>query len=351
MTTTRISVLRAIFLAVTASLLLLATANAKHAHAAALTSGRWNGRWATGASTVDLSLLLRQRGGAAMDDEDEDEDSNIDGDIDGDGDSDDEYDDEEESEVDEDEEDLFDDFETDDDNADDFAENELGKVLRKGYEDTPPLTKMYLGASLLATTIGCFTNQNQFPTFLSLDWTLTLKKGQIWRPFTSFLNFGGVGLSYAMTMNFVWNYMCSLERLHHDKPYEFWTMFLFGMTSLLVGYPALKLSPTFLGHNLSTFFVYVWSKYNEGTMVNMFELVEIKAELLPWIFLAQTFLLEGEIPILDMIGIAFGHIYHHFQTTGLLTSPRFLATWYNNSAMAGWLRKEYKKVTADYQVI
>ena len=57
---------------------------------------------------------------------------------------------------------------------------------------------------------------------------------------------------------------------------------------MVAGYSMMGLSPRFLGHNLSTFLVYVWSRYHEGLEVNMFELFNTRAELLPWFFLAQV---------------------------------------------------------------
>jgi Derlin-2/3 len=198
---------------------------------------------------------------------------------------DDEYD---EEDIADDDEALFDDFDMGDEGEDDFAEENTVDRLIQAYKKTPPLTKGYLTASFIATAAGYVLNNNDFPTFLALEWSPVLKRLQIWRPFTAFLNFGPFGLGYLLTVNFVWTYMGTLERLHHHKPYDFWIMIVFGMLSMVVGYPQLKLSPRFLGHNLSTFLVYVWSRYHEGMEVNMFELFNTRAELLPWFFLAQV---------------------------------------------------------------
>jgi Derlin-2/3 len=184
-----------------------------------------------------------------------------------------------------------------------------------------------------------------------LDWKKVLTRLQIWRPFTSFLNFGPMGLGYLMTAQFVWVYMSTLERLNHNRPYDFWIMILFGQLSMVIGYPVLKLSPRFLGHNLSTFFVYIWSRYHEGIEVNMFELFNTRAELLPWFFLAQTFLLEGEPPFLDFLGIVFGHIYHHCKTVGILRAPDSLTKWYEESEGAARIRELYKPISSDFDVV
>ncbi|KAL7508038.1 hypothetical protein ACHAWX_000710 [Stephanocyclus meneghinianus] len=171
---------------------------------------------------------------------------------------------------------------------DDFGDESTLAQIQEAYKKTPPLTKAYLTASFGAALLGYVTNKNDFPSILQLDWKPTLTHLQIWRPLTAFLNFGPLGLGYLMTVHFVWTYMSTLERLNHSTPYDFWLMMLFGSVMMVTGYTMLGLSPRFLGHNLSTFLVYVWSRYHEGLEVNMFELFNTRAELLPWFFLAQV---------------------------------------------------------------
>ena len=241
----------------------------------------------------------------------------------------------------------------DDDNvmeeADFASETTIDRML-VAWKATPPLTKGYLMASFAATLYGYIFCQNNFPSMLLLEWKPLLQRLQIWRLFTGFLNFGPFGLSYLMTAHFVWTYMATLERLNHDRPFDFWIMIAFGQLSMVIGYPILKLSPRFLGHNLSTFLVYIWSRYHEGVEVNMFELFNTRAELLPWFFLAQTFLLEGELPVLDFLGIVFGHIYHHCKTVGILRAPPALTEWYYHSEAAARIRNEYKQISSDFEV-
>lgn len=257
---------------------------------------------------------------------------------------------------DEEEDDDMDDFDFEMDDFEvaesDFAEDNTIDRIREAWKRTPPLTKAYLTASFGATIYGYLFNRNEFPRILTLEWKPVLQRLQIWRPFTSFLNFGPFGLGYIMTAQFVWTYMSTLERLNHDRPFDFWIMIVFGQLSMVIGYPLLKLSPRFLGHNLSTFLVYIWSRYHEGIEVNMFELFNTKAELLPWFFLAQTFLLEGEPPVLDFLGIVFGHIYHHCKTVGILRAPDSLVAWYHgNSEVAKRIREEYKVITSEFELV
>lgn len=255
----------------------------------------------------------------------------------------------------------FSDFDDDDDDLfglddsgdleDDFSEQSTLSLAMQAFQKSPPVTKLFLASSFFCSLMGYLQNKNDFPSIFLLDWKATLAKGQFWRPVTAFLNFGPIGLGWLMTAHFVWTYMSTLERLNHNQPYEFWYMIFFGCSTMVMGYTFLDISPRFLGHNLSTFLVYIWSRYHEGLEVNMFEMFNTRAEMLPWFFLAQTFLLEGEFPTLDLLGIVFGHVYHYLQSVGGIgRCPKFVKNWYEKSddSFAEAVRGEYKKISSDF---
>ena len=224
----------------------------------------------------EIRQLLLMRGGAAEENSDSDVDSDDEEDFDFGSDG------------------GFDVLQTD---ADDFSESNIAGRALEIWKTTPPFTKAYLSASMVATAIGYFTSKDkEFPKLFLLEWEPILLKLQLWRPFTAFLNFGPFGLGYIMTWHFVWTYMSTLERLHHDKPYDFWVMILFGCVTMVAGYSILGISPRFLGHNLSTFLVYIWSRYHEGMEVNIMELFNARAEMLPWFFLAQVSSIVENVP-------------------------------------------------------
>lgn len=293
------------------------------------------------------SLLFVKGGHVEEEDEDFDDDES-------DEESDEESDDFDYDEDEDDDEDLFglDDGEFEA-TEDDFGDDARLKRLVEAWHKTPPFTKAYLTASACATAMGYLTNTNhEFPNLFLLDWKPILTRLQLWRPITAFLNFGPFGLGYLMTAQFVWTYMATLERLNHDRPYDFWLMILFGCASMIAGYTLMNISPKFLGHNLSTFLVYIWSRYHEGLEVNMFELFNTRAEMLPWFFLAQTFLLEGEFPMLDLLGIMFGHIYHHCKTNDIIRTPKFIVNWYHNGKgyYSTMIRERYKQISSDFEM-
>jgi len=259
--------------------------------------------------------------------------------------------------------DEFSDLEVDDDELfglddsvdleDDFSEQNTLSLAVQAFQKSPPVTKLFLASSFFCSLLGYLQNKNDFPSYFLLDWKATITKFQFWRPVTAFLNFGPLGLGWFMTAHFVWTYMATLERLNHKQPYEFWYMIFFGCTTMVMGYTFLNISPRFLGHNLSTFLVYIWSRYHEGLEVNMFEMFNTRAEMLPWFFLAQTFLLEGEFPTLDLLGIMFGHVYHYMRSVGGIgRCPRFVREWYENGddSFVEAVREEYKKISSDFEM-
>jgi Derlin-2/3 len=203
----------------------------------------------------------------------------------------------------------------------DGQQNQMLASVGDMWIKTPPMTQIYVGSSLFATLAAFLLNKNAWPEFLNLDWGAVLTKFQFWRPFTSFLFFGPLGLNYLLTIHFVWTYMAQLEKLNYKKPEEFFVMMVFGALSLLTGYTLTGLSPKFLGHNLSTFLVYIWARIFEGTDVNVMDLFFLKAELLPWFFSAQTLILEGEVPFADLLGIVVGHLYHYLTKNNILKVP------------------------------
>lgn len=188
------------------------------------------------------------------------------------------------------------------------------------FSKTPPMTLMYLTSSI-ALTILCFLlNQNYWPDFLTFSWS-GLTNFQLWRLLTGFLFLGGLDLFYPLTLQFVWQHMSYLEKMNYKSPEDFLVLVLFGMASLIGVYSFLGISMRYLGHNLATYLVYIWSKVLEGMDVNFMDLFLLKAELLPWFFCVQTYLLEQQIPWADLIGILVGHGYWYLRQKRLLVAP------------------------------
>lgn len=244
--------------------------------------------------------------------------------------------------------------EEDDENEESDKDIQLGEQMKQNklvssitdmWVKTPPITQVYIGSSLMFTTLAFILNKNIWPDFLHLDWTKVLTRFQFWRPFTAFLFYGPLGLNYVLTIQFVWTYMAQLEKLSYKMPADFFIQMIFGSTTLLVLYMIFGISTKYLGHNLSTFLVYIWARVFEGSEVNVMDLFNLKAEVLPWFFCLQTFILEGEFPFADILGIVVGHLYHYLSKRKLLEAPASIKTFFSSP----YFNKQYEKFKNDFE--
>ena len=130
---------------------------------------------------------------------------------------------------------------------------------------TPPITQVYIGASISLTAFAFLFNKNHWPDVLNLEWS-SLLSFQLWRPFTAFLFFGPLGFNYILTIHFVWTYMAQLEKLNYKHPdlrgvpgtARVWCG---SIDLLLLALATISIVSSYLGHNLSTFLVYIWARF------------------------------------------------------------------------------------------
>jgi len=201
-------------------------------------------------------------------------------------------------------------------------------MVKEYYQKTPPITKIYLLSSMAVTMLSFVLNNNQWPEFLHFAWFPILGKFQFWRLFTGFIYLGQLDFFFPLTIQFIWQHMSQLEKMNYNHPEEFLLMTLFGGVSLITLYTLLGVSTRMLGHNLATYFVYIWARMFEGMDVNFMDIFTLKAELLPWFFCAQTYLLDQELPVADVLGIVAGHVYHYLKQKQILICPVVIKEWF-----------------------
>ncbi|XP_040859467.1 derlin-3 isoform X3 [Ochotona curzoniae] len=110
---------------------------------------------------------------------------------------------------------------------------------------------------------------------------------------------------------------------------DFVFMFLFG--GFLMTLLGLLGSLFFLGQALTAMLVYVWSRRSPQVRVNFFGLLTFQAPFLPWALMGFSMLLGNSI-LVDLLGIAVGHIYYFLEDVfpnqpggkRLLLTPGFL---------------------------
>lgn len=196
------------------------------------------------------------------------------------------------------------------------------------WNNAPPISKCYVGASVGLTTLLMIINGNEWPEILILNWPKILTKFQIWRIFASFLYFGPMGLNYILTLQFVWQFFPQLEKIYYKEPEVFCTMLLYGAISFIALFTFLGVSPYLLGHNFTTFIVYIWSRFFAGTEVGFLNVLSFNADLLPWFFCAQSLLIDKQFPVADLLGILVGHFVLYLQTKKLLFIPAFVKDFF-----------------------
>ncbi|KAB0406267.1 hypothetical protein E2I00_014312, partial [Balaenoptera physalus] len=107
---------------------------------------------------------------------------------------------------------------------------------------------------------------------------LIFKHFQIWRLITNFLFFGPVGFNFLFNMIFLYRYCRMLEE------------------------------GSFRGRTAD----FVFIRRNPYVRMNFFGLLNFQAPFLPWVLMGFSLLLGNSI-IVDLLGIAVGHIYFFLE--------------------------------------
>jgi len=170
------------------------------------------------------------------------------------------------------------------------------------------VTKYYFLGSVATTILVSFGALN--PMYLVLDFDLVFKKFQIWRLFANFFFFGKFGMGFLFQIYLLTKYFQLLESGYYSSPRgtaEFLTMISFGITSLtLIAW--LWGDLYFLGPALIFMVLYVYSRKSPFDQVSFFGFL-FQTWHLPFVMVVFAILL-GSNPILDVIGILVGHLWH-----------------------------------------
>ncbi|XP_075290477.1 derlin-2 isoform X1 [Opisthocomus hoazin] len=177
------------------------------------------------------------------------------------------------------------------------------------YLGMPAVTRAYTTACVLTTAAVQLEFITPFQLYFNPD--LIFRKFQIWRLITNFLFFGPLGFSFFFNMIFLYRYCRMLEEgSFRGRTADFVFMFLFG--GFLMTLFGLFASLFFLGQAFTIMLVYVWSRRNPYIRMNFFGLLNFQAPFLPWVLMGFSLLLGNSI-IIDLLGIAVGHIYYFLE--------------------------------------
>lgn len=181
----------------------------------------------------------------------------------------------------------------------------------------PPVTALYLVSSTVTALLAWAANDNYPFDFLQFNLS-SIKKGHLWKLVTPYLYFGQLWLSHLFMAQSVALYMSSVEISHCARPEKFVEFLLFGMTFISTYGLAESLSGrgdmTMMSaaYHLHTYMLYYWSRINEGSMVNCFDLFMLPAETVPMLFMLQNYLLYREFYVSDIAAIGAAYAYFHF---------------------------------------
>lgn len=204
--------------------------------------------------------------------------------------------------------------------------------LEEWYKQMPVVTRTYLTLAFL-TTVGCALELIS-PYTVYFNRRLILEKMQLWRLVTNFFFFGQLGLDFLFHMFFLARYCRLLEEgSFRGRSGDFLYMLLFGAGFLTLLAPFVNVQ--FLGSSLTFMMVYVWGRRNSFTQMSFMGLFVFTAPYLPWVLLGFSVLI-GSSPVVDLLGMAAGHVYYFLQDvypqmTGrrLLTTPWLIRLLFN----------------------
>ncbi|NWZ24631.1 DERL2 protein, partial [Asarcornis scutulata] len=191
--------------------------------------------------------------------------------------------------------------------------------LAQEYLGVPAVTRAYTTACVLTTAAVQLELLTPFQLYFNPD--LIFRKLQLL-------------ISYTATPPFSpalrYRYCRMLEEgSFRGRTADFVFMFLFG--GFLMTLFGLFASLFFLGQAFTIMLVYVWSRRNPYIRMNFFGLLNFQAPFLPWVLMGFSLLLGNSI-IIDLLGIAVGHIYYFLEDVfpnqpggkKLLLTPSFL---------------------------
>lgn len=204
------------------------------------------------------------------------------------------------------------------------------------FKSLPVITKTYLVSVVVTTCLISFGMVS--PMLLYFDFKLVLYKFQIWRFLTCFLFFGKFSMKWMFQIFIMVRYFTLLENDYYQGPQgtaDFTFLCAFGMICMLV--IAHFWSLPFLGPPFVFMTLYVWSRKQPHRQISFWGFA-LQAWHLPFVLLVFGIVM-GSSPVLDIVGITIGHLWHflkdivpHVYQVTLLKTPQFIYKLYEPQA-------------------
>jgi Derlin-2/3 len=207
------------------------------------------------------------------------------------------------------------------------------------FRELPVVTKYYFCAAVLSTMATSFGLLN--PYYLILDFNLVFSRFQVWRLLTCFIWFGNFGMPWLFQMFILVRYCEYLEKGYYNygpRGTADMVMVCGFCMSVILSIAFLKGDMMMLGPALIFAVLYIWARKDPYRQVSMWGFA-FKAWHFPFVLLLVGILMGGS-PVLNIIGICVGHLFHflmdvlpttHRKT--LLWTPEFLYDLFEKRAV------------------
>ncbi|CAH3110564.1 unnamed protein product [Pocillopora meandrina] len=183
------------------------------------------------------------------------------------------------------------------------------QTFQQEYMQIPVVTRTYTSACVVTTLAVQLELITPFQLYFNPE--LIFQRYQFWRLVTNFMFFGTIGFNFFFNMIFTYRYCRMLEEgSFRGRTADFVFMFIFGGAIMTV--IALFVNLVFLGQAFTIMLVYIWSRRNPLIRMNFFGLLTFKAPYLPWVLFGFSLMLGNSVMV-DLIGIAVGHVYYFLE--------------------------------------
>jgi Derlin-2/3 len=207
------------------------------------------------------------------------------------------------------------------------------------FKSMPVHTKAYFVAAMgctLLVTLGALN-----PVYIYLDFDLVFRKFQLWRLVTCFVFFGKFSLPFIFQMFLLTKSMMNLEAGYYtgnQGAAEMSFLMASGATVMLI-FAYFWEGLFFLGPAMVFMVLYVWSRRDPYRQVTIWGFA-LPAWQYPFALLVLSMLL-GANPVLGMLGIGVGHLWHFVNDVvpavygyTFLKTPEFLYQLYETGTVA-----------------
>ncbi len=179
------------------------------------------------------------------------------------------------------------------------------EVFNFVFNHSPKITSILIMASFAVSILAWAGLISALDIYL--NYSLIIKKFQIWRLFTTFFYFGEFNLSLVFTMYIFFRDSKILEKKVFQGKCDDYLFFIFFCMIFLLFFGIFN-NILFLSSSLSYSIMYYWGRKSKNVKVELMGLFELRAPYIPVFYLFISFLLGYNYESV-LYGIIVGHIY------------------------------------------